>query len=206
MVPPRETLQWDEIVQYASLADFDLLRDARQDIRNRPWASHASRRLTNQYFKLLRAEEDITRLNTEIPRVITHLHDEDRFLASKAQEVEETNPHLAHYIRQYRLERTRFNAVHFQRFNKLASHPQFSGSLTPGNPVNKELRVFSDADFISPSIASPSSSSESQQGPTSKTNDDGDEPEDDREEIFDVDEDDIDALSETLAIMFAAVD
>ncbi|KIK17789.1 hypothetical protein PISMIDRAFT_52478, partial [Pisolithus microcarpus 441] len=32
------TLRWEEVVEYAFLADFDLLRDTREDISQRPWA------------------------------------------------------------------------------------------------------------------------------------------------------------------------
>ncbi|KAG6821969.1 hypothetical protein H0H92_015871, partial [Tricholoma furcatifolium] len=31
MSPPRASLSWNEIIEYAFLADFDLLRDTRQD-------------------------------------------------------------------------------------------------------------------------------------------------------------------------------
>ena len=34
LCPPRQELTWEEVVEYAFLADFDLLRDARQDIRS----------------------------------------------------------------------------------------------------------------------------------------------------------------------------
>jgi hypothetical protein len=32
--PPRPTLRWEDVVEYAFLSDFDLLRDTRQDIRH----------------------------------------------------------------------------------------------------------------------------------------------------------------------------
>ena len=39
---------------YTFLADFDLLRDTRQDIRSRPWATPAGRLALDNYFKVLR--------------------------------------------------------------------------------------------------------------------------------------------------------
>ncbi|KAK0421685.1 hypothetical protein EV421DRAFT_1915825 [Armillaria borealis] len=39
MKPPRPSLQWDEVVEYAFLANFDLLRNAREDIIKKPWAN-----------------------------------------------------------------------------------------------------------------------------------------------------------------------
>lgn len=80
LTPPRPVLDWDEVVAYAFLSDFDLLRDTRQDVRTRPWATPAARLATDQWYKLRRAEEEIKRLNVEIARFQKYIIDEDRFL------------------------------------------------------------------------------------------------------------------------------
>ena len=98
LTPARQELCWDEVVEYAFLADFDLLRDARQDIRSRPWATPAARQAMGSYFKLLRAEEEIVRLNVEIRRFITFMCDEDAELSAKEIEVGLTDPALAYQI------------------------------------------------------------------------------------------------------------
>ena len=73
LVPPREVLDWDQVVEYAFLSDFDLLRDARQDIRRKPWATPAARLAIDQAFKLERAEEEVARLNIEVPCLATYI-------------------------------------------------------------------------------------------------------------------------------------
>ncbi|KAJ7872565.1 hypothetical protein B0H13DRAFT_2349438 [Mycena leptocephala] len=78
MEPPMPTLDWEDVVECAFLADFDLLREAREDIRKEPWALPAGRAAMDQYFKLLRADEEIQRLNIEIRRLITYMGDENR--------------------------------------------------------------------------------------------------------------------------------
>ena len=50
--PPQPNLSWDDVVEYAFLADFDLLRESRQDIRDRPWTKPAFRVMIDQHFKL----------------------------------------------------------------------------------------------------------------------------------------------------------
>jgi hypothetical protein len=50
---------------------------AQQDIQSWPWAMHAARQAMDGYFKLLRAEEEIARLNIEIRQFLTFMHDED---------------------------------------------------------------------------------------------------------------------------------
>ena len=80
MNPPWQLLDWDEVVAYAFLSNFDLLRDTQQDIRLKPWATPAAQLAIDQWYKLERAEEEIKRLNIEVRRFHTFLHDEDKFL------------------------------------------------------------------------------------------------------------------------------
>ena len=122
-------------MEYAFLADFDLLRDSRQDVRDRPWTNPACRVVIDQYFKLERAREEIQRLNVEITRVVTYIRDEERFLRSKEAEVMLVNPGLARQVKIHRMERGRFNARHMERFRKLAFLPGFSGSIIPGSSI-----------------------------------------------------------------------
>src|SRR5271168_2133139 len=125
--PPRVELSWDEVVEYAFLADFDLLRDTRQDIRERPWATPAARLAMDSYFKILRAREEIMRLNVEIPRFATYLHDEDIYLRAKETRIQPTDPTLANAIRIHRLESGRFNQHHSLTINKIVCLKGFSG-------------------------------------------------------------------------------
>lgn len=132
LTPPRQELSWDEVVEYAFLADFDLLRDTRQDIRSRPWATPAARQAMDSYFKLLRAEEEITRLNIEIRRLLTFMHDEDVELHSKEKEVALTNPTLAYQIRVQRNNITRFTPQHLKNLHDIQQLPGFNGNLSYG--------------------------------------------------------------------------
>ncbi|KAJ3567963.1 hypothetical protein NP233_g6025 [Leucocoprinus birnbaumii] len=139
MTPKRPTLTWRQVVDYAFIADFDLLRDSRQDIRQKPWAQPANRVLMNTHFKIEQAHEEIKRLNIEIWCVITHMDHEEAFLRAKEAEVKVDDPSLACQIAKYRLIRTGFYPLHHRCFEKLATLPLFTGSLTPRVPVNKAL-------------------------------------------------------------------
>jgi hypothetical protein len=135
MVPPRQQLNWDEIVEYGFLSDFELLRDTREDVRKREWARPAIRVLTDQFFKLQRAREEISRLNVEIRRVVTHIRDEEICLQEAETRISNTDPVLASHIGSYRNERMRYSSLHLRRFAKLAQHPGFTGTLMPGVSV-----------------------------------------------------------------------
>jgi hypothetical protein len=126
-------LTWEKIVEYTFLAEFDLLRDTRQDVRQEPWAASQNRVLRDEWFKVERAREEIERLNVEIRRLITYIRDENQFLQEREFAVKVSNPALAHQIMLYRLERARFNSLHRTQFLKLANIPGFSGDLSPGN-------------------------------------------------------------------------
>jgi len=131
-------LQWDAVVEYGFLAEFDLLRDTRQDIRTKPWATPESRMAMDCHFKILRAHEEIDRLNIEIRRFVTFISDEDRFLRGKEKELEVAEPALAYQVRTYRMEQGRFTAVHLRRLRQISRLSGFSGSLEPGKRLAAE--------------------------------------------------------------------
>ncbi|KAJ7233282.1 hypothetical protein B0H12DRAFT_1028580, partial [Mycena haematopus] len=142
MAPARTPLSWDQIVDYAFLADFDLLREGREDIRGEPWAQPAGRAAMDQHFKLLRADEEIARLNLEIPRLVTYMVDEEKFLVYHEKRLHADGQRvLAHQVGVHRQYRGRFNAVHMERLVKLSREPGFTASLLPGVSVSKERRV-----------------------------------------------------------------
>jgi hypothetical protein len=127
LVPPRQLLDWEQVVEYAFLSDFDLLRDTRQDIRNRPWATPAARLATDQAFKLRRAKEEIKRLNIEIRRFATYMRDEDTYLRMKEDDVRQFNPALANQVTIHRMERGRFNVHHTDILRQIYLLKGFTG-------------------------------------------------------------------------------
>ncbi|KAG6809770.1 hypothetical protein H0H92_014809 [Tricholoma furcatifolium] len=137
--PPRPPLTWDEVVDYAFLADFDLLRDCRQNVSERPWARPAARALLDRHFRIERAREEVERLNVEIKRVVTHMRDEEEFLLAKEEGLATTHPELSYQVRLHREERTRYYDSHRRKFQQLARNPNFSGDLSPGKPLDKTL-------------------------------------------------------------------
>ncbi|KAG6806898.1 hypothetical protein H0H92_009665 [Tricholoma furcatifolium] len=132
--PPRPSLTWDEVVDYTFLADFDLLHECQQNISERPWARPAARVLLDRFFKIERAREEIKRLNVEIKHVVTHMRDEEDFLLAKKEELAIAQPDLA-----YREQQTQYHDIHRKQFQKLAQHPNFMGSLSPGKPLDGTL-------------------------------------------------------------------
>jgi hypothetical protein len=132
MPTPRPTLQWDEVVDYAFLADFDLLRNARADVSQLPWSSPASRSAMDLYFKMCRAREEISRLNVEIRRLVMCIRDEDSYLQMCENQLKVSSPALANQLAIHCNIRGRFNARHLKRLHDISMLPGFSGTLVPG--------------------------------------------------------------------------
>lgn len=129
--PPAPTLEWEDIIQYTILSDFDLLRDTRQEVRSKPWAKPAARSLMERYFKLKRAHEEILRLNVEVRQLFNFIHDESHFLNKKIAELEDNDPELAYQVSKYRDERCRYNTLHLRHLDQLSALDGFTGNLTP---------------------------------------------------------------------------
>jgi hypothetical protein len=132
---PCRQLEWKEIVEYAFLADFDLLRDARQDISHKPWATPAGRLAMDLYFKIQHAREEIDWLNIEVRRVATYIRDETRYLRNAEKNARSSDPRIAYQIWSYRMVRECFTSHHKRWLRDIANLAGFSGSIVPGRSI-----------------------------------------------------------------------
>ncbi|THU97173.1 hypothetical protein K435DRAFT_663150 [Dendrothele bispora CBS 962.96] len=117
--PPRPQLQWKDVLEYSYLSEFDFLRHSRNDIQEALWAKPGPRVLASQFFKLLRAEEELVRLHVEIQRLFTYMEEEEGYLRKVIKKVYRTNPPLAWQIHLYAQERGRFNSLHRSRLHSI---------------------------------------------------------------------------------------
>jgi hypothetical protein len=136
--PPRPPLSWETVVNAVNVADFDLLRDTRQDIRLLDWAQVANREGMVIYFGIKRAKEEICRLNVEIRRLLTFLYDDyiDHYRAVCRNIV--TNTSLAREIHTQWLYRQQLHEVIVKRLIQTSQLPGFSGSLFHGERKGRD--------------------------------------------------------------------
>lgn len=139
MSPPCTPLKWDQVVEYAFLADFNLLLDCWQDVWEQPWAKPAARLAMDCYFKMERAQKEIQWLNIKIKHVVMHMCNEEDFLLAKEADIRNKDAVLTFQIQCYHEEHTQFYEVHHQHFRKLAQNPHFTGSIVLGTPLDKSL-------------------------------------------------------------------
>ncbi|KAF7367665.1 hypothetical protein MSAN_00830200 [Mycena sanguinolenta] len=121
----RPPLEWEAIIEYSFLAEFDLLRFSRRDVRSEPWAQGSGCAAMDLYFKILQAKEEIQQLNAEIRCLYTYMCNED----------------LAHQVELYHQEHSRFNSEHHCCLEKLCKEAGCTAVLEPGTALSKEHDV-----------------------------------------------------------------
>ncbi|KAJ7279762.1 hypothetical protein C8J57DRAFT_1434098 [Mycena rebaudengoi] len=136
--PPRERLSFADVISKTSLAEFDLLRDTRQDIRDQAWTQPARREAMVLYFGIKRAKEEICRLNVEIRRKITSMVDEhvDFYWAITGNIT--VNPALAVELQKRWFHAARISTSICKRLVSTSRLVGFSGSVFPGIVVEYE--------------------------------------------------------------------
>lgn len=142
MSPPRQTISWEQVVDYSYLSEFDILRDTREDVRERKWATQKNRLLMQEFFKLIRAENELPRLHIEIQRLITYMAREEVRLLGFVSMIQHDDPALAYQISVHWFERARFNDIHRKRLLSIKRLEGFDSRnnkyFSVGVPVRKE--------------------------------------------------------------------
>ena len=135
MRPHRRILKWEEVIEYAFLSDFNLLRDGRQDISKFPWASPMGHHAMDLHFKMCRAREEIQWLNIEIRRLVTYIRDEEKYLHECESRLKVIHPGLAHQVSHQCNVRGRFTLKHLKHLRNVANLPGFSRTIVPGESM-----------------------------------------------------------------------
>ncbi|KAJ7040517.1 hypothetical protein C8F04DRAFT_1253819 [Mycena alexandri] len=138
LTPSRQRLTFAEVLQTTSIAEFDILRDTRQDIRQQPWTQPARREAMVLYFGIKRAKEEIRRLNVEITRLLTFLVDEhvDYYRAIATNLI--TNPPLAAELQRRWRRASRISAAICKRIKQTSNLVGFSGTIFPGQREDRD--------------------------------------------------------------------
>jgi hypothetical protein len=91
----------------------------------------ANREIASHYFKVLRAHEEMHRLNVEIHRLYTAIHDEEHHMLKISDSLLLTDPQAAKVCIIYH-SHVRINQVHLARLRAITKLLGYSGSLERG--------------------------------------------------------------------------
>ena len=87
-----------KVIETFSLGEFDIWRDAQQDIKQLQWAQPAHHKAMNLYFQMKRAKDKMKCLDIEILRLLTNLYDDHVDFDRAVQTEQDTNLYLAHEL------------------------------------------------------------------------------------------------------------
>lgn len=130
--PPRPTVDWSKVSHYSFLDEFVLLRDTRQDIRDRRWAKPAIRVTIKQWLRVQRAREEIVRCNVEVRRLHTAIVDEGSHFDAVLARLDREPCAVGGAIREYITRRRGVNHQLLACVYKVFSLDGFTGDKTVG--------------------------------------------------------------------------
>ena len=142
--PPRDPMTWSTVLKAATVADFDLLRDTRTDIRRLPWTEPSRREATSYYFGIKRAREEIVRLNVEITRLLTFMFDTHVDYHHAIQRNKTEDPPLAFSLTQQMLYEDRINESVVRKLIQTSQLRGFTGILTIGSRIGRDAALSKD--------------------------------------------------------------
>ncbi|TFK59169.1 hypothetical protein BDN72DRAFT_781102 [Pluteus cervinus] len=137
--PPQPELEYSTVINYSLLGEFTLLKESRDDITSLPWSDFTNREVAAMFFKILRAREELERLNVEIRRLEDWVDHEDNLLLSTAQKLAVTDPSLSHQVNGHYTRRRRANNVHRHVLSKIYAMAGYSGQIPPRHQLRGTL-------------------------------------------------------------------
>lgn len=138
MTPPAPHLEWGNILDYAFISDFELLKHAysQQDITREPWTIPGNREIMAKYFKVKRAREELERLNAETRRLRAFIVDERGLMQAQLHHLRGSDPYLAAELEEVCHRRHRVDTLHLLRLDDIESLPGFTGTRTSRDETN----------------------------------------------------------------------
>ncbi|KAG1724941.1 uncharacterized protein EDB91DRAFT_1062539 [Suillus paluster] len=138
MTPPAPHLKWGNILDYAFISDFELLKHAysQQDITREPWTIPGNREIMTKYFKVKCAREELERLNVEIRHLRAFIVDEHGLMHAQLHHLRGSDPYLVAELKAVCHRRHQVDALHLLRLDDIESLPGFTGTHTLRGETN----------------------------------------------------------------------
>lgn len=132
MAPPAPCLEWKEVVNYAFISEFDLLRHmySHGDVSTSHWAVPAHREILSKFFKIKSARSELLRLDIETARLEASIFDERKQLTAFSKDLAATEPLLAAEISSTCSLREKTDAVHLARLESIKTLQQIAKKIT----------------------------------------------------------------------------
>lgn len=130
--PPRPPLEWSKVSHFSFLDEFNLLRETRQDIREKPWTKPAIRETIRQYLRIQRAKEEVIRCNVEVRRLHTAIVVENEAFARILDALKMSNSPIFVAVREHCTRRCCISQQLLSRISQIHRLDGFSGDKSFG--------------------------------------------------------------------------
>ena len=128
----RPVLDFQQVIEYSFLSDFELLHHMHSDITQRPWAQPLIRNAMISWMKTERAKEEIKRLNVEARRLKTYIRDTSLAQRHTIRRLCQTDPALAAELQERHDAQSSIGALLSQQLRKMECLSGFTGWRTFG--------------------------------------------------------------------------
>ncbi|KAG2124824.1 hypothetical protein DEU56DRAFT_873221 [Suillus clintonianus] len=143
-VLPRPILEYTEVVGYAALGEFMLLKYSRHDLLAKLWAIPQNREMAVKFFKVLCAHKEIPCLNIEIGRLHAWMEFEDKSIVSAIAALnDQASPLLVSELQSQHAARRLVNNIHHTRLQKVCLLDGYTGALH-STILSRELTELDD--------------------------------------------------------------
>ncbi|KAL1741795.1 hypothetical protein HDZ31DRAFT_44648, partial [Schizophyllum fasciatum] len=126
--PPRPRIEYSDIVSYAYLGEFELLKYSKHAILERPWSTPTNRQMADKHHKIARAKEEVIRSTVEARRLRHRVDEEDATYRLAIARHSAADPLLAAELTWVYARQLRVNNVHRARLRKIYAQPDFGYS------------------------------------------------------------------------------
>lgn len=134
--PPKASLDWTQVSNYAFVEHFTLLQDTQEDIRNRPWSQPLGREVLKLRRHLERAKEEVLRCNVETRRLATSIRDEDIHFSNVLSKLQRAHDPIYGAVADFTTRRQRINQQIHKHIDRIYALPEFTGTPSPGTCIN----------------------------------------------------------------------
>ncbi|KAG1800507.1 uncharacterized protein BJ212DRAFT_1450167 [Suillus subaureus] len=129
-VPPQPILDYAEVIGYAALGEFTLLKHSHHNLLMRPWATPENCEMAAKYFKVLCSHEEITHLNIEIGRLHAWMEFEEKSMISAIAALNcKTSPLLASELQRQYAAQCHVNNIHCAHLQSVCLLDGYTGVL-----------------------------------------------------------------------------
>ena len=128
----RPVLDFQQVIKYSFLSDFELLHCTHNDITQKPWANPLVRNGMISWMKIERAKEEINCLNVKVRRLMTYIQDSSIAWQRAIQHLHQTNPALATELQGRHKAQSSINTLLLQQLRKMQLLQGFNRQTTPG--------------------------------------------------------------------------